>query len=114
MLQTLACMRLARLRHSPPVAGAGDITTVIMGCGQSTPGNDKKHLRVLLWLRHARGQLLSEPKSDQRFSKIRIFLVVALNEESNGDVNKNTENGGTKMMTDLNGSNNGKRMILSD
>ena len=37
-----------------------------------------------------------------------MFLVVALNEESNGDVNKNTENGGTKMMTDLNGSNNGR------
>ena len=51
----------------------GDIIIVIMGCGQSTPGNDKQHLRVLLWLRHARGQLLSEPKSDQRFSKKYIF-----------------------------------------
>ena len=34
--------------------------------------------------------------------------MVALNEDSNGDVNKNTENGGTKMVTDLNGSNNGR------
>ena len=45
---------------------------------------------------------------------------MALNEDSNGDVNKNTENGGTKMVTDLNGSNNGRnpreiiRTFLSD
>ena len=38
--------------------------------------------------------------------------MVALNEESNGDVNKNTENGVTKMMTDLNGSSNGKYLWL--
>ena len=34
-----------------------------------------------------------------------MFSVVALNEDLNGDVNKNTENGGTKSVIDQNGSN---------
>ena len=97
------------------------MVTVIMGCGQSTPGNDKTHLRVLLWLRHARGQLLianrcsvirdlSEPKLYLIFSKRTIFSVVALNEDSNGDINKNTENGGTKVIAELSTSNGIKRI----
>ena len=46
----------------------------------------------------------SQNKETSGFLK-RIFSVVALNEDSNGDVNKNTENGGTKSMIDQNGSN---------
>lgn len=47
---------------------------------------------------------MSEPKVTFVFLK-KNFLVVALDEDLNGDVNKNTENGGTKSVIDQNGSN---------
>ena len=47
---------------------------------------------------------MSEPKVTFVFLK-KNFLVVALDEDLNGDVNKNTENGGSKSVIDQNGSN---------
>ena len=105
----------ARLRHSPPDTGAGDITIV-------TETSSLSSWVVVRALRVMTSSILESCSgSDTRevsfcrsqniisvFLKQNMFLVVALNEESNGDVNKNTENGGTKMMTDLNGSNNGR------
>ena len=42
------------------------------------------------------------------------ILVVALSEDSNGDVNKNAENGGTKVIADSNTSNGRETVGLKE